>query len=247
MLDRVEYSRKTPVRPNGQPDRKSPMLPEDMRRLLDTELSRRGLGHFEVYQCGPTLDQAQIVSNYPEAMEPSDTADDFYRRGELVSLTRTRIKPFFWSDEHLLAVADEAVPVPGPYKPVGEGASFIVHGNRGFYSVLNLCSFGEDQQFRETVLAHQSELQMLLVSMYDEALEDHAAPVEQQTVLTPRETEVLSWVSLGKTYNEVALLTSMTSHTVKFHMKNVFGKLQVTNGKSAIGKALQLGYIRHPA
>ena len=127
------------------------------------------------------------------------------------------------------------------------GASFIVHGNRGFYSVLNLCSFGDDQQFRETVLAHQSELQMLLVSMYDEALEDHAAPVAQQTVLTPRETEVLSWVSLGKTYNEVALLTSMTSHTVKFHMKNIFGKLQVTNGKSAIGKALQLGYIRHPA
>lgn len=72
------------MRPNGQPDKKSPMLPEDMRRLLDTELSRRGLGHFEVYQCGPTLDQAQIVSNYPEAMEPSDTADDFYRRGELV-------------------------------------------------------------------------------------------------------------------------------------------------------------------
>ncbi len=82
------------MRPNGQPDKKSPMLPEDMRRLLDTELSRRGLGHFEVYQCGPTLDQAQIVSNYPEAMEPSDTADDFYRRGELVSLTRTRINHF---------------------------------------------------------------------------------------------------------------------------------------------------------
>ena len=81
MLDRVECSRKIPVGPNGQPDKKSPMLPEEMRRLLDAELSRRGLGHFEVYQCGPTLDQAQIVSNYPEAMEPSDTADDFYRRG----------------------------------------------------------------------------------------------------------------------------------------------------------------------
>ena len=52
---------------------------------------------------------------------------------------------------------------------------------------------------------------------------------------------------MGKTYKEVALLTAMTSHTVKFHMKNVFGKLQVTNGKSAIRKALQLGYIRLPA
>ncbi|WP_395610616.1 LuxR C-terminal-related transcriptional regulator [Pseudomonas sp. B22129] len=232
------------MRRDGQPDKNAPLLPDDVRQLLDTELSRRGLGHFEVYQCGPPLEEAQIISNYPDALEPSDSADDFYRRGELVSLTRKRIKPFFWSDENLLA--DEAVPVPGPCKPVGEGASFIVHGNQGFYSVLNLCSFGEDQQFRETVLAHQSELQMLLVSVYDEALETRA-PAEPPSVLTPRETEVLSWASLGKTYNEVALLTSMTSHTVKFHMKNIFAKLEVSNGKSAIRKALQLGYIRHPS
>ncbi|MGH8451931.1 LuxR C-terminal-related transcriptional regulator [Pseudomonas sp.] len=233
------------MRRDGQPDQNPSLLADDMRQLLDAELSRRGLGHFEVYQCGPTLDEAEIVSNYPEALEPSDTSDDFYRRDKLVSLTRKRIKPFFWSDEDLLAPVDEAVPVPGPCKPVEEGASFIVHGNQGFYSVLNLCSFGEQQQFRETVLANQSELQMLLVSVYDEELE-RREPANRQTVLTPRETEVLSWASVGKTYNEVALLTSMTSHTVKFHMKNIFIKLEVTNGKSAIRKALQLGYIRHP-
>ncbi|MGY2683993.1 LuxR C-terminal-related transcriptional regulator [Pseudomonas tolaasii] len=232
------------MRRKGPTDTNTSLLPDEVHTLLDTELSRRGLGHFEVYQCGPTLDQAEIISNYPEALEPSDTADDFYRRGELVSLTRKRIKPFFWSDENLLA--DEAAPVPGPCKPVGEGASFIVHGNQGFYSVLNLCSFGDEEQFRQTVLAHQSELQMLLVSVYDEALETRAA-AEPPSVLTPRETEVLSWASLGKTYNEVAQLTAMTSHTVKFHMKNIFAKLEVSNGKSAIRKALQLGYIRHPS
>ena len=230
------------MRRNVQPND----APESVRQLLDVELSRRGLGHFEVYQCGPTLDEAEIISNYPEALEQSDTADDFYRRDRLVSLTRKRIKPFFWSDENLLKPAADAVPVPGPCKPVGEGASFIVHGNQGFYSVLNLCSFGEGQQFRETVLANLSELPMLLVSVYDEAL-DTRPPVERPNVLTPRETEVLSWSSLGKTYNEVALLTSMTSHTVKFHMTNIFAKLDVTNGKSAVRRALELGYIRSPS
>ncbi|WP_241730211.1 hypothetical protein [Pseudomonas sp. SST3] len=61
---------------------------------------------------------------------------------------------------------------------------------RVFYSILNLCSFGEHQQFRERVLANKSELQMLLVSVYDEALESGAtslAPVVRETVLTPRE------------------------------------------------------------
>lgn len=234
------------MRSDGQSSNTMSIQPADVRQLLDAELTRRGLGHFEVYQCGPTLDEAEIITNYPDALDRSDSADDFYQRGQLLSLSKERVKPFFWSDENILAPAAEAVPVPGPCAPVGEGASFIVHGNRGFYSILNLCSFGEDQQFRDTVLANKSELQMLLVSVYDEALEQHPA-VEPHTVLTPRETEVLTWASLGKTYNEVALLTSMTSHTVKFHMKNIFAKLDVTNGKSAIRKALQLGYIRHPS
>ncbi|MGB3125229.1 MAG: LuxR C-terminal-related transcriptional regulator [Pseudomonas sp.] len=235
------------MRSNSQTNNTLPLQPTDVRQLLDAELSRRGLGHFEVYQCGPTLDEAEIISNYPDALEQSDSADDFYQRGQLLSLSKERIKPFFWSDENLLTPADEAVSVPGPCKPVGEGASFIVHGNRGFYSILNLCSFGEEQAFRDTVLANKSELQMLLVSVYDEALESGAAAPPRPTVLTPRETEVLSWTSLGKTYNEIALLTSMAPRTVKFHMKNVFGKLDVTNGKSAIRKALQLGYIREQA
>ncbi|MGY2373885.1 LuxR C-terminal-related transcriptional regulator [Pseudomonas sp. SDO524_S393] len=235
------------MRSNGQPDNTSPLQPADVRQLLDAELTRRGLGHFEVYQCGPTLDEAEIITNYPDALDRADSADDFYQRGQLLSLSKGRVKPFFWSDENLLAPAEQAVPVPGPCAPVEEGASFIVHGNRGFYSILNLCSFGEGQQFRDTVLANKSELQMLLVSVYDEALENCAPPASQQSVLTPRETEVLSWTSLGKTYNEIALLTSMSPRTVKFHMKNVFDKLDVTNGKSAIRKALQLGYIREQA
>jgi len=238
------------MRSDGQANNNTLIQPADVRQLLDAELSRRGLGHFEVYQCGPTLDEAEIITNYPDALDRGDAADDFYQRGQLLSLSKRRIKPFFWSDENILAPAAEAVPVPGPCAPVGEGASFIVHGNQGFYSILNLCSFGEHQQFRERVLANKSELQMLLVSVYDEALESGAtslAPVVRETVLTPRETEVLSWTSLGKTYNEIALLVSMSPRTVKFHMKNIFSKLNVTNGKSAIRKALQLGYIREQA
>ncbi len=238
------------MRSDSQANNNTSMQPADVHQLLDAELTRRGLGHFEVYQCGPTLDEAEIITNYPDALDRSDFADDFYHRGQLLTLSKRRIKPFFWSDENILAPATEAVPVPGPCAPVVEGASFIVHGNRGFYSILNLCSFGEDQQFRERVLANKSELQMLLVSVYDEALEsDVAAPVAvlQETVLTPRETEVLSWTSLGKTYNEIAQLVSMSPRTVKFHMKNIFSKLDVTNGKSAIRKALQMGYIREQA
>ncbi|QIH10637.1 MULTISPECIES: LuxR C-terminal-related transcriptional regulator [unclassified Pseudomonas] len=214
----------------------------DRREQLDSELANLGLGLFEVYQCGPTLDEAETITNHPEVLQPPKV-DEGYQREQLLSLSKRRIKPFFWSDENLLVNADEESHVP----PVAEGASFIVHGNQGFYSILNLCSLGESHRFRETVQAHKSDIQMLLVSVYDESLESSAPIPELPTsILTPRETEVLSWTSIGKTYNEISLLANMSPRTVKFHMKNIFNKLEVNNGKSAIRKALQLGYIKEP-
>lgn len=235
------------MRSDGQSNNNTPLQPLDVRELLDAELTRRGLGLFEVYQCGPTLDEAEIISNFPDALEQPSCADELYQREQLLALSKGRVKPFFWSDENLLVPANESAPAPYALKSVSEGASFIVHGNRGFYSILNLCSLAEGTRFREAVLANKSDIQMLLVSVYDEALEA-CVPVTApaMTILTPRETEVLSWTSMGKTYNEIAVLASMSPRTVKFHMKNIFSKLQVSNGKSAIRKALQSGYISEP-
>lgn len=59
--------------------------------------------------------------------------------------------------------------------------------------------------------------------------------------LTPRELEILRWVSVGKTSWEISRLHSISERTVKFHLGNIFRKLGVTNRAQAIGTALQLG------
>ncbi|MNR44986.1 Transcriptional activator protein EsaR [compost metagenome] len=59
--------------------------------------------------------------------------------------------------------------------------------------------------------------------------------------LTQREHEILKWVSIGKTYSEISLITSISVRTVKFHMRNIVDKLDVTNAKHAISKAQQDG------
>lgn len=55
--------------------------------------------------------------------------------------------------------------------------------------------------------------------------------------LTDRETEILSLLAIGKSYNSIADSLFISKDTVKYHIKNIYIKLQVENREEAIAKA----------
>jgi DNA-binding CsgD family transcriptional regulator len=55
--------------------------------------------------------------------------------------------------------------------------------------------------------------------------------------LTPRETEVLSWVAKGKTNRDVADILGMSPRTVNKHLEHVFEKLGVETRAAAAALA----------
>lgn len=59
--------------------------------------------------------------------------------------------------------------------------------------------------------------------------------------LTPREAEVLRWVTEGKTNGEVGVILGISELTAKKHMENIFHKLGVTTRTAAVSRALELG------
>ncbi len=54
------------------------------------------------------------------------------------------------------------------------------------------------------------------------------------TPLTERETQVLSFLSFGKSYSTIAVLLNISKDTVKYHIKNIYIKLQVDSKEAAI-------------
>ncbi len=57
--------------------------------------------------------------------------------------------------------------------------------------------------------------------------------------LTPRETEVLELLSKGKSYSVIADELFVHKETIKSHIKNIYTKLQVNSKAEAIEKALK--------
>ena len=62
-------------------------------------------------------------------------------------------------------------------------------------------------------------------------------------VLSDRELEILSTLSRGYTYAEVAVLLGVTTHTIQGHVKNIYGKLDVHSRAEAVFEARNLGLL----
>ena len=55
-----------------------------------------------------------------------------------------------------------------------------------------------------------------------------------EAALTPRETEVLSWIAKGKTNRDVADILGISPRTVNKHLERVFEKLGVETHAAAV-------------
>ena len=62
-------------------------------------------------------------------------------------------------------------------------------------------------------------------------------------LLSPRELEILQELALGFSNKDIARMLDMTENTVKFHMKNIFKKLDVDNRVRAVSTGRELGLI----
>ncbi len=133
---------------------------------------------------------------------------------------------------------------------------------RGLYAVLALVSiaasifiyyyFRQKRLFSEEL--HRNQLQKKMTEVASlrarltELLDQHKEPVILppllelnqllENPLTEKEFEILQDVAIGKSNKEIADHQFISSNTVKFHLKNIFSKLDVENRKEAIRKIL---------
>lgn len=76
----------------------------------------------------------------------------------------------------------------------------------------------------------------------------HAAPPAQlekppHKLLTPRERDVLRWLSYGRSSSEIGTLLEISPYTVNVHIQSIIHKLKASNRVHAVAQALRLGVI----
>jgi LuxR family maltose regulon positive regulatory protein len=82
----------------------------------------------------------------------------------------------------------------------------------------------------------------LLETMPGEPAKGKTKPVDAER-FSDREREVLRLLATGLTYEEIGRQLFLSLNTVQFHVKNIYGKLQVNKRTQALEKARELNLI----
>jgi two-component system, NarL family, nitrate/nitrite response regulator NarL len=69
------------------------------------------------------------------------------------------------------------------------------------------------------------------------------APIEDASLLSPREREILGLIGQGLSNKAMARRLGISVHTVKFHVEALFAKLEATSRAEAVAKGLRGGVI----
>lgn len=90
-------------------------------------------------------------------------------------------------------------------------------------------------------------LQMLMPHIY-QTLANRGTLYREplKSPLTPRESEVLKWVSIGKSNAEIASILGISPWTVKIHIGNLLKKLNASTRGHAIAKAIAMRLVPAP-
>jgi two-component system, NarL family, response regulator len=126
--------------------------------------------------------------------------------------------------------------------------------------VIILTSYGQEAEIRAALKAgvraylrkdvDRSELLSVIRTVHDGGrylppeIRESLAEVAPLSELTRRELEVLERIATGRTNKEIGAVLSISEDTVKAHLKNIFGKLGVSDRAQAVGVAAKRGIIR---
>jgi len=92
-----------------------------------------------------------------------------------------------------------------------------------------------------TVMSSGAALDANIAGFILKKLQSQLAPQEINTVLTPRELEILTLLSNGLVKKEIADQLNISFATVDTHIRHIYEKLDVQNAPSAVRKAFNLG------
>lgn len=160
-----------------------------------------------------------------------------------------QVSPFSW-DENIKI--NSIWPVKKVFEPIKTlniiGHAFVLHDHLNNLAILSLYIdkfLIKDINF--FINSNKDELQGLLIHTHEMLISLYKNEnTTEKIIFSPRESEVLYWCSIGKTYSEIGTILNISTYTVKFYIGNVVKKLGVINAKHAISLSVKLNLISRP-
>ena len=187
-----------------------------------------------------------VNHSYPRSWIDCYTSNSYAHIDPVIKYADISERPFLWR-EALAKKQESQTTVTEAAKDHGlmEGISYAV--NNGFDGkIKTLISLsGKEKLVKSGLQVSMALLTLLSPLFHDVNVKLHYRRKYgiNDARLTGREREIIAWTADGKSIEEIGIILSISQDTVKFHMKNIYGKLNASNRYHAVSNALRTGVI----
>jgi LuxR family quorum sensing-dependent transcriptional regulator len=170
--------------------------------------------------------------------------NDYVAKDPVITALRSHTRPYSWSDvrtRERLSAKQKAIMDEARDFNVTDGLIVPIITISGSLSLFSPCGWSPD-------LTPGSRLAVEMMGIYTHQAikrmkleKSRSAPNYQR--LTAREREVLQWVAIGKSDDEIGQILSISSATVAYHVENAKRKLDAFKRSLAVIVAIQRGEL----
>lgn len=189
-----------------------------------------------------------VLYNYPEEWM-AHYVDQGYETIDPVRQIAMRARePFLWHElEHYqpLDKVQRRLMDESREAQLREGLAISVHGPCGEVMAMGMASSHGGTDMSPAALA---VLRLMVQEHHSAFMRIHQVDRRAAAVaLTPREHQVLRWLARGKTVPEIAIILSVdgsvSESTVRFHVRNLYEKLEARTAAQAVSRGLMHGCL----
>ncbi len=189
-----------------------------------------------------------IITSYPEGWRERYEEKRYIHVDPTITHTHNNVTPLTWdrisysgkNGEKIRQFMNEATEFG-----LHAGATLPVHSGQGEAAMLNVFSDSSSNKEQQRILSSLPHLQMLATYAHESVRRiieiREIAPAAP--VLTTRERECLLWTAEGKTSWEIGQILGISERTVIFHLQNAGDKLNVSNRRHAVARAISMGLL----
>lgn len=187
-----------------------------------------------------------IVRNYPDDWMQYYSANNYVNIDPVIKHAFTTSSTYTWNglmESKELTKSEKKVMDESREAKLLDGAAVAIYGPNMEIAGVGLASSTGGINPDRNMLSIIRMLANQFHAAYSEFDRRQIDSEPNYISLTPREREILSWSAEGKSIPVIASILSVSDAVVKFHLQNIYRKLDVTDRTQAVVKALYIGLI----
>ena len=188
-------------------------------------------------------DNPFVRTGYPAEWVSHYLLNNYVTVDPVVLHARSTEDAFFWSEIHLDEAGKRMMEEAARFNIGRSGYSIPYSDKLGRSSLLSLNSHLDQEPWRDFVEGNRIAIGLLARELHSMGVAEAFIDAGSVPHLSPRERECLKWISLGKSHAEIAVILSLSEHTIRSYLKMARTKLDSNTLAQAVTKATRLGLI----